>query len=189
MVGRTSLTDPSTGEQYPFMGLFSGIDLPAGAFLGFYNGKIKDGEYRGRDSYTLNVGSVHIKPPKKKGGVDPVKYPLAMINEPPTGTDANAFIVDFSKAKDVIPSLPKGQDIAAIGFYTCRAIKGGEELFVNYGTDYYRGKYPNPHNLEDLSKLVGGGCKLKKGERETPMQMMALFGLFYVDKECYVELE
>lgn len=189
MVGRTSLIDLATHEAYPFMGLFSGIDLSAGAFLGFYNGKIKDGDYGGKDSYVMSNGNVYVKPVKNKGKVDPAKYPLAMINEPPPGTDANVFVVDFSKAKDVVPSLPGTQDISAIGFYTCRAIKGGEELFLNYGKRYYRGAYPNPLGITDLSLLVGNGCRLTKSKRETPIEMMHSFGLLYVDKECYVLME
>ena len=182
--GRTALRDPETQEQYPFHGVFAGMDLPAGSFLGFYNGTFRDGEYRGKDAYTFSLSDMHIRPKKTKGAVDPTRYPLAMLNEPPPNVQANVFAIEFSKADGVLPFLAKRQSIAALGFYTCRRVAGGEELYVNYGSKYFRGHYKNPEGVAPNS-LVGPACMLKKNERETPAQMMEAFGLHYVDKECY----
>ena len=187
-VAQTTLRDPTSGEQYPFMGLYAGMDLPKGTFLGFYSGDIKDGDYTGKDSYVFQLSDVYIKPRKTRKGVDPVRYPLAMCNEPRPGETANVTTIEFSSAKDVIATLKPKTKIAALGFYTCRDVQGGEELFVHYGKRYHRGHYANPDGLDPLD-LVGKPGKLLKTERETPMQMAATFGLFYVDKECYVEYE
>ena len=43
-------------------------------------------------------------------------------------TSANVCVVEFSKARDVIPQLSANTDISALAFYTCRNVKGGEEL-------------------------------------------------------------
>ena len=64
-VAQTTLRDPTNGEQYPFMGLYAGRDLPKGTFLGFYSGDIKDGDYNGKDSYVFQLSDVYIKPKKK----------------------------------------------------------------------------------------------------------------------------
>lgn len=188
-VAQTTLQHPETGEQYEFHGLYTGVNIPKGSFLGFYNGRFKDGEYRGRNSYVFSLSEMYIHPSKTKGYVDPMRYPLAMCNEPPNGTVANVCAVEFSKAKNVIPQLPSSASISALAFYTCRDVKGGEELFIHYGEAYHRGHYVNYDTVADPLTLVGKPCTVLKRDREMPMDMMRHFGLLYVDSECFVEME
>lgn len=185
---RTTLRDPTTGEQFPFQGLYTTVDLPAGAFLGFYNGVFRDGSFRGRDAYVFALSNVYIRPKKKRGVVDAWQYPLAMCNEPELGKVANVYTVEFTRAKDVIPHLHPKTEVAALGFYTCRPVKGGEELFVHYGKYYDRSHYYNP-NGRPPRELIGSPCRGNKDSRETPMGMAQTYGLYYVDSECYVVLE
>jgi len=188
-VAQTTLVHPDTNARYPFDGLFTTVDLPKGAFLGFYSGSFRDGEYRGRDAYVFSLSTVHVRPRKSRGRVDPTRYPLAMCNEPAAGTDANVSAVEFSKARDVIPRLPPNTDIAAVAFYTCRAVKAGAELFVHYGGAYDRRHYVGYDPVADPATLVGRPCKVLKREREMPADMMRRFGLHYVDPECYAIME
>lgn len=186
-VAQTTLQHPGTGARYPFHGLFTTVDLPAGAFLGFYNGVFKEGTYRGKDSYVFSTSDMYVKPKKTRGTVLGAAYPLAMANEPPRGSQANVMVVEFSRADGVVPQLPRKTRISALGFYTCRTVRAGEELFVHYGSAYYRGHYDNPHGVEDL---VGAPCSIKKAQRERPVDMAAAFGLQpYVPPECFVEYE
>lgn len=186
-VAQTTLHGPD-GTRYPFMGLFTTVDLPKGSFLGFYSGEFKEGEYRGKDSYVFQLSDVYIKPRKTRRGVDAARYPLAMCNEPRPGETASVAVVEFSTARDVITSLPPSTKIAALGFFTCRDVRGGEELSVHYGTRYHRGHYANPDDVDPL-RLVGKPGRLLKAERQTPRHMAAAFGHFYVDRECYIEYE
>lgn len=187
-VAPTTLADPATGRPYPFSGLYTTVDLPKGAFLGFYNGVFKDGSYGGRDAYVFSLSEVHIRPgrprgKKSSGAVDPLRHPLAMCNEPPVGTRANVCAVEMTRAKDTLPGLPAKTRISALAFFTCRPVAGGQELFVHYGPQYHRGHYTPPPGSD---AVVGEACYVAKPERETPMQMMQHFGLLYVDPECYV---
>ena len=188
-VAQTTLKNPKTGKRYPFNGLFTTVHLRKGSFLGFYSGAFKDGEFRGRDAYVFSLSNVYIQPTKVKGRIDATRYPLAMCNEPPPSTDANVCAVEFSKARGVIPQLPPNTDISALAFYTCRDVKGGEELFVHYGSRYDRSHYDLYKKTANPLNLVGRPCKTLKAEREMPIDMMRYFGLMYVDPECYVELE
>lgn len=192
-VARTTLASPVTGEQYPFHGLYATTDLPKGSFLGFYNGTFRDaGErgYRGKDSYVFTTSNEYIVPKKTRGRVDPALYPLAMLNEPPRGSQANVVAVELSRAANVIPQLPPKTKIAAIGFFTCRAVNAGEELFVHYGARYSRRHYENPRGLAE-EDLVGSPCSLLKKDRQDPVELFRMFGLShaYVDPECFVVYE
>ena len=188
-VAQTTLTSPVTGEAYPFLGLYATVDLPKGSFLGFYNGTFREIAKRDttRDGYVFATSNERITPRKTKGRVDPARYPLAMLNEPPPGTTANVTAVEFVTAQHVIPQLPPRTKIAAIGFFTCRFVAAGDELFVHYGAFYDRRKYENPHHLP-ADQLVGAPCTLLKKEREHPTDMAAMFGLSHarVDDECFV---
>ena len=189
-VAQTTLRHPDTSEQYPFLGLFTTVDLPRGSFLGFYSGEFRSGTYHGKNSYVFQLSDVHIRPKQTRKGVDAAKYPLAMCNEPPPGRRANVFTSEISRAKDAIPTLPVGAKIAALGFFTCEDVARGQELFVHYGNAYDRRHYANPKGVSDLLTLVGGKGFIKKGERETPVHMIRAFGLHpYIDGECYDEYE
>ena len=83
-VAQTTLSNGN--ERLPFHGLFATRPLPAGGFIGFYNGVFKEGAYRGRDSYTMSTSDGYIRPSRHKGGIDQRRYPVAMINEPAAGT-------------------------------------------------------------------------------------------------------
>ena len=174
-VAPTTLRD-DMNVRLPMHGLFTTQDLPAGSFLGFYNGVFRDGDYKGRDTYVMSTSDFHIRPKKTRKRVDPAQYPLAMCNEPSATQEANVFLIEFTRAKHVLPHLPAKTSIAAVGFYTCRAVRAGEELFVHYGNRFAR-SYP-----------VGTACRRNKSECETPEDMMTAFGLHkFVDRECYVE--
>ena len=189
-VSQTTLTNPETSSRYPFLGLYTTKDLKKGEFLGFYNGDFKDGDYKGKSRYAFSTSIGYFKPKEKKGIVDPLRYPLAMCNEPPPHQEANVFLKEFSSARHTIPSLPQNTQITAIGFYACKNVRAGSELFINYGPDYHgRRDYPNPNNIS-LKNLVGKGCKLKASELQRPNDMFQQFGMHpFVDKECYRELE
>ena len=187
-ISQTTLSHPITGTRYPFLGLFTTVDLEKGSFLGFYNGTFKEGEYRGTDSYTFGVSDFHIRPPKKNGKVDAARYPIAMCNEPPVGVTANTFAVEMNSAKEAIPNLPSKARISALAYFTCRDVKAGEELFINYGKAYEVNRKKYPH-YGMTKESVGPSCRLTKKERELPVDMLKRFGIFYVDNECYVEYE
>ena len=161
------------------MGMFAVEDLPAGSFLGFYNGVLKDGQPKRRNSYTLQLSNVYIQPKtRSRGVVSAMDHPLAMCNEPPPGQKSNVFVKDFAQARDVIPDLPPYTQISAAGFYTCRHVRAGEELYFHYGREYNREKYTRPNDEKDLSKLVGTACKpLKNSDLETPRQMAQRYNL------------
>ena len=191
-VGQTTLSSPVTGQRFTFRGLYTLAPLRRGDFLGFYNGMFHDlpeAGYNGKDAYVMSASNEYIKPKKGRGGrVDPAKYPMAMINESPPARPANVTIHEFTSARGVIPQLPPKTAITALGFYACRDIAAGEELFVNYGKEYKRDHYENPRNLQPIS-LVGKACKLLKKNRQRPVDMAAEWGLTWVDEECFVVLE
>lgn len=190
VVSQTTLTDPTSGERYPFHGLFAGEDLALGAFLGFYNGIFKDGTYRGKGKYTFSTSDMYVRPRSTKNGISAVEYPLAMCNEPAPESTANVCNVEFTKADKVIPQLKSSAKIAAIGFYACRPIQAGEELFIHYGRFFNRSHYPRPEDQDIGMNLVGKQCYVKKMNRETPLQMMESCGLHpFVPNECYAEYE
>lgn len=187
-VAQTTLTDPDTKERYPFDGLFAGRNIPAGGFLGFYNGNFKDGTYRGKGAYTFQLSDMYVmpKPDRRTGTVSSAEYPLAMCNEPPPGTTANVVQRELSTARHVIPQLPAKTGIAALGFYVCRDIRAGEELFLHYGTRYNRNHYKAHSNGE----VVGAAGKIKVQFMELPTLMMEHFGLQpYVPPDCFREYE
>ena len=86
-------------------------------------------------------------PPRRGGAVDPVRYPLAMLNEPPPHRSATALLVEISSSTGAIPQLPAKTPIDAIGVFACAAIAAGSEILVHYGSRYNRSHYDNPDNL------------------------------------------
>lgn len=202
-VAQTTLRAPDGDARLPFNGLFTTVDLPAGAFLGFYSGTFRDlpaAGYRGRNHYAFSASDQYVVPratlrsPEGERTVDPARYPLAMCNEPARGRAANVAVKEHTRAgAGVLPHLPTRTPIVALGFYTCRAVRAGEELFVHYGKAYTRTHYPNPTGLpaEELHKLVGAPCAPPR-ERETPQQMWQAFfpgTQMRPDGECYALLE
>jgi len=196
-VAPTMLRDGTTGERLPFDGLYTTQTLRRGAFLGFYNGDYKEvGErgYRGKHDYVFHVSDGYFVPRRvRRGGalrVDPLKYPLAMLNEPPRGGHANVIAVEIASAAGAVPHLPPRTKISAVGFYACDDVPAGQELYVHYGARYHRGHYPNPDNLPH-HELVGRACpKLNKPERETVEAMCRSFGLdparVRVNADCFI---
>lgn len=187
-VAPTTLVDDAQ-RRLPMRGLFTTRPLKAGQFLGFYNGTFREGDYKGRDTYVMSTSDFHIRPKKTRGVVDPAAYPLAMCNEPPNGSMANVVIHEFTRARGVLPHLPPTASIAAIGFFACRDVRAGEELFVHYGNRFAR-PLPGRSAGSKEEYSVGVPCRIKKSECETPVQMMEALGLLpHVDRECYVEYE
>lgn len=191
VVSQTTLRDPETGERYPFNGLFAGQAIPKGGFIGFYSGDFKDGHYTGKaGAYIFQMSDMYITPKRRGKTISSFEYPLAMCNEPAPGTMANVTQHEFTKAKDVngwvIPQLNKSTKIAALGFYACRNIKAGEELFLHYGNKYNRNHYKSiPGN-----DIVGQPCTLKKEFKEMPLTMMLTYGLHpFVPEDCFREYE
>lgn len=189
-VAQTTLHDPETGNRYPFNGLFAGQFLPKGSFLGFYNGDFKDGHFKGKaGAYVFQMSDMFIVPRKKNKTISSFEYPLAMCNEPEPGSVANVTQHEFTKAKDVVPQLAKGSKIAALGFYACKDIPAGQELFLHYGNAYDRSHYKtaSPH---ERGQIVGHRCTLLKSEKESPLQMMTKYGLHpFVPQDCFREYE
>ena len=195
-IAQTTLTNVKTKKRFEFNGLFTTRHIGKGSFIGFYNGTFHDsGEagYRGKDAYVFTTSGQYIVPKRPRGSMpDPAKYPLAMANEPPRGTVANVTAVELTRARGVISQLPPNTQISAIGFFACRDIEAGEELFVHYGPRYNRNSYPNPEDIPQ-QQLVGEPCKLLVKERQLPIGLADEFDEFgvaylHVDPECYVEL-
>jgi hypothetical protein len=181
-ISQTTLTDPRTGERYPFKGLFTSAPLPRGSFLGFYNGEYMEGGYRGKkNSYTMSTSLGVFVPKVVRGKVDGRKYPLAMINEPAVGEQANVVIAEFHKAKGVVPQLHPKQSIDAIGFYTSEDVPAGRELFAHCGYAFGRAGY----------QVGTRGRPLRVSERETPQDMARAFHFqhFTVPEDCFEEYE
>ena len=79
----------------------------------------------------LHLRALHQMPPRRGGAVDPVRYPLAMLNEPPPHRSATAS-GQISSSTGAIPQLPAKTPIDAIGVFV-RGHRGGGEILVHYG--------------------------------------------------------
>lgn len=98
-------------------GVFTNVSIPKGKFLAYYRGKIVDLNKITNTDYVLALedGTAICGKDKTHFG--------SMINCP-TGTP-NAANVEFSQDGTL---------------HTIRAIKPGEELFVDYGREYWTGR-------------------------------------------------
>lgn len=183
-VRQTTLRDLATGKRQPFNGLFTTRKIRAGEFVGFYSGKWYPSGYEGSDTDYLfgTVCRAEVRPPRRKDrSVDPVRYPMAMINEPPPGTRANVASMEYTKAKNVIGHLKPSTKICAVAFHACRDIPAGKELFMNYGDMYDRSEYSTPRGRRRT--LAGPMCSRRR--MHDPVQMAQKYGLHYVSDECY----
>ena len=160
-VRQTLLTRTKKSKQaLPFHGLFATADIPAYGFVGLYAGVFYeewwseddelDGDPPPRSHYAVNLSGFTVVPPGEDTprGVDPRRYPLAMMNEPPRGQTANVSIVEWSKAGEAVPGLPPTAKVLVAAVHTCRAVAAGEELYYHYGDAYDRAHYGRrPHSV------------------------------------------
>lgn len=153
-VGRTTLTSVD-GTRLPFHGLFATEAIQRGDFVGFYCGDFydEDDEEVPTSAYAMNGSGFLVVPPT----IDPVWYPMAMVNEPPLGASANVCLLEWAKAGEVDPDWPKKTDpVQCLSFHATRTIRAGEEIFLHYGPEYDRSHYPAK------GKLVGSPSRLAK---------------------------
>lgn len=148
---------PSTRPTLPMLGLFTTHAIPLGGFVGFYTGEFEDAESLTATSYTVHISDYKITPPSVQGTVNPFLYPIAMANEPPPHVPANVFMMEWSKAGDMVPGLERSDDADGAVIHALRPIAAGEELFINYGVEYsHRSKYPK------WARGVGPGAHLPR---------------------------
>lgn len=142
-------------RRLPFWGLFTLVDLPAHAFLGLYTGRFseEDEDDGPASHYRMHLSGWTVVPPEDgEGRVDPERFPMAMLNEPPSGAEANVAIFEWSTARDAVPGIPPKTKVVVAALHTCRPVQAGEELYLHYGDQYDRRHYGRePHN-------VGFGC-------------------------------
>ena len=153
---QTLLQRKGRRERLPFYGLFTTVDLPANAFVGYYMGNFYDEDDPDipRSHYAVSGSGFTVVPPDHPdGGVDPQAFPLAMMNEPPAMTDANVGVVEWTRAGDALPhGGPANAEILVVAMHTCKPVRAGQELYFYYGNLYDRRHYGRPpYN-------VGRGC-------------------------------
>lgn len=130
VVGTTSL------PRRTFRGLFTTRPIPKYGFIGIFTGELTATKPKVLKQYTFGSLSLHgeeyyitpepiplLTPPQ----VDAQLYPMAMINEPPAGTKANAAFVEW-------PAWD------GVSVHAARDIPAGAEIFVHYRREL--GTYP-----------------------------------------------
>ena len=150
-IAQTLLTKTVRGkvQRLPFWGLFAIQDIPKYGFLGYYCGEFyEEDDPRlkrpplSKSHYKFNGSGFTVIPHETDGIVSPLRYPMAMVNEPPPGTTANVCIIEWGKAGQAIPQLPPRDNVMVIAMHATRAIRAGEELYIHYGNGYDRRHYP-----------------------------------------------
>tara|TARA_B100001741_G_scaffold287251_1_gene264620 strand:+ start:354 stop:920 length:567 start_codon:yes stop_codon:yes gene_type:complete len=177
-VAQTQIRNPKTNRELPFNGLFSSLPIPKGACLGLYEGTIvedvdlDDGQFKvpSGEHYVV-MGSDFVIIPQKRpdGSVDPVRFPLAMINEPPPTQSANAFFYEWPYMEDVHPSAARKRElVSAVAVHAARDIPANTEIYVNYGKHYSRKHYPR------WAKPPGAEAKpLRRELLERPVHLLS----------------
>ena len=76
--------------------------------------------------------------PKKHTGTDFIRqHPVQMMNEPPEGVTANAFLLQYRFDDEVTHKYHTDTEIwACVLVYATTAVKAGEELYIHYGSEY-----------------------------------------------------
>lgn len=184
------------GKRLPFNGLFTTVDLPAYAFLGYYAGTFYEEYWDGEaledvtpppvSHYAVNLSGFTIVPPGHNGP-SPEKYPLAMMNEPPRNMEANAGVIEWLYARDAVPGLKPSEKVLVAAIHVCRAVAANEEIYFYYGDLYDRRHYGRkPYN-------VGFGCKTINrahvSPAETPRNYLESRGILSVPEgEVYISI-
>ena len=159
-VRTTSIVFPKRGKSRSAeRGLFTTEPIPKGGFIGLYAGDFEDAEdNKAITEYTVSNGFFDITPScgeeTCRKGVDPRPdagmFPLAMVNEPPSGVTANCVMVDWTEPIKVVYPLTKELKkyyttrggprwtVHCIAYHAARHINAGEEIFVHYGNSYGR---------------------------------------------------
>lgn len=144
-VGQTTLVGKN-GQRLPFWGLHAISDIPRGGFVGLYAGNFfeeDDPQLPKKNAYAMNGSGYTVIPPAHPThGVHPFMYPIAMINEPPTGVRANVAIVEWSNGGQGVPGMRKAEPINMLAIHATEFIPLGSEIFLNYGSRYDRRHYP-----------------------------------------------
>lgn len=138
-IARTRLTAPS-GDRYNFWGLFCHNDIQAKEFIGMYAGVWQDvtqGTFPFGNRYAVEFSMLLVAPPGQQP--DPQRYPIAMANEPPHNSQANATLQEwiFDRADiDGIPANIKDLHFHGIGLVACKLIPKNTEITWFYGATY-----------------------------------------------------
>lgn len=128
-------------EDIGGFGLFTTDEkIPRGSFIGAYTAPQKGwryfdsskvGTYNGKDSYVMQAGNWRWSPTCGRPRPDLGRYPLAAVQEPPVGTEANCIFIPFYDPRDIGAS--SGARLVFVAVYTARDVEPFSELFVHYG--------------------------------------------------------
>ena len=123
------------------LGLFTTRDRGVGSWIGIYAGKFvhqrnasdSSGDY-GAD-FPGGVGEEGVIVPRTRSGTNVInyaRYPMAAMNEPKEGTQANAFLVE-----DVVYEHDD-RGFRLLSLHTACPVKAGDEMFWHYGPAFRR---------------------------------------------------
>lgn len=184
LIKQTQLTTGGKGgknARLPFHGLFTMVDVPAYAFLGYYTGVFydEDDESRAPSNYAVSgSGYVVVPPGEHHGGVDPAQYPMAMMNEPPRGRTANATMVEWATAKNAVPGVSPRSRVAVLAVHACVDIPAGSEIHFHYGKEYDRRHYGRkPYNV---GSPCPGFAQTLVPDHERPRRALEMRGIHHV---------
>ena len=114
---------------------FSGC--PRGGFLGAYRGERwhrATTPYKGSNDYVMQIDDWRCIPniSAKRRKQQLANLPIAAVQEPPAGIEANCVFVPFYDSQQLgVPG--RKQRVASIALYAARELLSYEELFVHYG--------------------------------------------------------
>lgn len=139
-VARSRLLNAVTGQRYDFWGLFCERNIRSGEFIGMYNGIwIHSGhtfEFGNRYAIELSHGMM-VAPPGQRP--DPQLYPIAMANEPQSGTTANAFLHEWVFGREDVENIPQDvhdEHFFGAGLVACADIPQNTEITWYYSATY-----------------------------------------------------
>ena len=120
-------------------------NIPFGTFLGFYTGNFS--KTLRTSKYAAKLSHMHIYPFVNEEAItfrERELRPLANMNEPSAGNDANCcmLVQDFShneiefESEEQAQELQKARFFRGLACFTCANVKSGEELTWYYGSSY-----------------------------------------------------
>jgi hypothetical protein len=167
--------------------LASKRDLPAGTFLGMYDGAFK--ATSSESLYAIAImDNVSVFPFEDEANITYLQrstHPLASMNEPRQGTKANCCIVmiDFSADEvlniDQIPNYENAYFFRGLLCFTCSQVRTHDELTWHYGDEY------DVHRRRE-NYIAGEPCtyKLTKADfrKFVPVPAASVFPVFKATK-------
>ena len=139
------------GIRYDFWGLYCHNEIHRGEFIGMYSGvwipASDTFEFGNRYAVELSHGMT-VAPPGQRP--DPRQYPIAMANEPPPNTTANATLQEWTFGAEDVADVPHDDDDAryhGVALVACAHIPRDTEICWYYGPRYAR------------EYTVGRGCR------------------------------